>query len=121
MLYDDDCGFCKRSAARVHRLGVDVDRAAIQATDLASYGIGAERALREMPYVAPDGAVVYGHEAWAGILATGPLWARTVGRLMTTWPLSIVAAWVYRWVAGNRQRMPGGTPACELPRTPPAA
>lgn len=115
MLYDDDCGFCRRSAARVHRLGVAVDRAPIQGTDLAAYGIAEERALREMPFVRPDGSVVYGHEAWAAILATGPLPARLLGRLLVARPLRGVSARGYAWVAANRQRLPGGTAACELP------
>lgn len=114
MLHDADCGFCTRTAALVPRLGVDVDDASIQETDLAAYGIDAERALREMPFIAADGTVAYGHRAWAGILATGPLPCRIIGRLLVAPGLDRLAARVYRWVSTNRDRMPGGTPACSI-------
>lgn len=114
MLYDADCGFCTRSSAKVHLLGVDVTRASIQETDLGAFGIAESRALVEMPYVHPDGRVEYGHLAWAAILATGPLPARGLGRLMRSGAVDPVAARVYRWVSEHRNRMPGGTPACSL-------
>ena len=114
MLHDADCGFCTRAAALVPRLGVDVDDVAIQDSDLAAYGIDAERALREMPLVRADGTVLYGHHAWSGILLTGPGPMRLLGRLLVAPGVDRVAARVYRWVSDNRERMPGGTPACSL-------
>lgn len=114
MLNDGDCGFCMRTAALVPRLGVDVDSATVQSVDLAALGVDGERAMVEMPYVHPDGRVDYGHRAFAAILDTGPLPWRLVGRLMTTRPVDPVARRVYHWVAANRSRLPGGTPACSL-------
>lgn len=116
MLNDADCGFCMRTARLVPRLGVDVDSSTVQAADLDALGVDADRAVVEMPYVHPDGRVDYGHRAFAAILRTGPLPWRVVGRLMTLWPVEPVAGRVYRWVAANRHRMPGGTAACELQR-----
>lgn len=112
MLHDADCGFCTRVAARVPLLGVDVDDAALQSVDLVSLGVDPARALREMPFVAADGTVAYGHRAWAGILATGPLPTRLLGRLLLARGTGRVAASAYRWVSENRGRLPGGTPAC---------
>jgi predicted DCC family thiol-disulfide oxidoreductase YuxK len=114
MLYDADCGFCTRTASRVRRLGVDVDIAAIQETDLAAVGVDTERALREMPFVGADGSVSYGHQAWAGVLMTGSLPLRAVGQALGSRAVAPLAGRVYRWVSENRQRLPGGTPACEL-------
>lgn len=114
MLNDGDCGFCMRTAALVPRLGVDIDSATLQSVDLAALGVDEERALVEMPYVHPDGRVDYGHRAFAAILATGPAPWRLVGRLMTTRPVDPVAGRVYHWVAANRSRLPGGTPACSI-------
>ena len=71
-----------------------------------------------MPYVHPDGRVDYGHRAFAAILGTGPLPWRVVGRLMPTWPVDPVARRAYHWVAANRSRLPGGTPACSLEDRP---
>ena len=118
MLNDADCGFCMRTAALVPRLGVDVDASTIQAVDLPSLGVDPERAVVEMPYVHPDGRVDYGHRAFAAILGTGPLPWRVVGRLMTSPPVDPVAHRVYHWVAANRSRLPGWTPACSLDDRP---
>ncbi len=116
MLNDADCGFCMRTARLVMRLGVDIDRSTIQEADLAALGVDPERALVELPYVHPDGRVDYGHRAFASILRTGPLPWRVVGRLLTAPVVDAVARRTYHWVAANRARMPGGTPACELQR-----
>ena len=118
MLNDADCGFCMRTAALVPRLGVDIESSTIQAVDLAALGVDEERALVEMPYVHPDGRVDYGHRAFAAILGTGPLPWRVVGRAMRTWPVDPVARRAYHWVAANRSRLPGGTPACSLEDRP---
>jgi predicted DCC family thiol-disulfide oxidoreductase YuxK len=114
MLNDGDCGFCMRTAAWVPRLGVDIDSATIQAVDLPALGVDADRAVVEMPYVHPDGRVDYGHRAFAAILRTGPLPWRLVGRLMTAPGIDAVARRTYHWIAANRSRLPGGTPACSI-------
>lgn len=114
MLHDGDCGFCTRTAGMVVRLGIDIDDASIQETDLAAYGIDPERALREMPFVTADGSVAYGHRAWAGVLATGPLPCRLVARVIVAPGVDRVSARVYRWVSENRFRLPGGTPSCSV-------
>jgi predicted DCC family thiol-disulfide oxidoreductase YuxK len=114
MLYDADCGFCTRIAERVTRWRFDVDGGPLQATDLAALGIDPQRALREMPFVAADGQVAYGHHAWACILATGPWPARMAGRVLASRLLERPAGRVYRWVSEHRGRMPGGTSACSV-------
>jgi hypothetical protein len=40
---------------------------------------------------------------------------RFLGHLIATPPVSWVATLVYKTVAANRHRLPGGTPACALP------
>lgn len=116
LLYDDDCGFCTRTARLVPRLGVRCRIAALGATDLPALGVDPQRAQREMPFVDRRGAVSYGHHAWAGVLRTGPLPCRLAGRLLEAPGVSWAAARVYAWIAGHRQLMPGGTAACRLPR-----
>lgn len=114
ILTDGDCGFCQRSAAQIHRLGVRVHVTTLQAEDLASLGVDPDRALVEMALVESDGTVRYGASAWAGALRTGPVLWRGVAALMEAPGLRRLAALVYRWVAGNRYRLPGGTAACSL-------
>lgn len=112
MLYDADCGFCTRVSAKVHLLGVRVNRSSIQEVELPSLGIDEERALKEMPFVHPDGRVEYGHLAWAGVLQTGPWPPRLLGRLMRTRLLEPLAARTYHWISEHRGRLPGGTAQC---------
>lgn len=114
MLNDGDCGFCMRTARLVPRLGIRVEQGTIQSADLDALGVDAERAVWEMPYVAPDGRVEYGHRAWAAILRTGPLPWRLVGRAMTTRPVEPLARRTYHWVATHRHQLPGGTAQCSL-------
>ena len=115
MFNDADCGFCMRTGAQVHRLGVDVDARTLQAEDLPALGIDEARALVEMPAIDAAGSIHYGHRAWAAILRTGALPWRALAAAMTHRPFEPVARGVYRWVSQNRERLPGGTPACALP------
>lgn len=49
------------------------------------------------------------------LMRSGGAWAY-LGALLTLAPVRPLAALGYRWVARNRHRLPGGTPACALPR-----
>ena len=118
MLYDADCGFCARTARLVPRLGVDVEIASIQETDLGAHGVDADRVVREMPFVGADGRVSYGHRAWAEVLRTGRAPVRWVGALLGSRALSPLGERVYAWVAEHRSSLPGGTPACAIDDPP---
>jgi predicted DCC family thiol-disulfide oxidoreductase YuxK len=102
LLYDGDCGFCQRSVDLAKRLGTTARVLPWQAADLAAFGTTPERA---------------GHELlWVARLLTdcGGPW-RLAGALLRLPPLSWLAHLLYRLVAGNRHRLPGGTAACVLP------
>lgn len=114
-LYDDECGFCTRSIAKVRRLPFNVDYRPLQAEPLAEHGISLDQALELMALVQADGSVVFGHLAWAGILRSGPPPLSWLGWLMQRPPVGPVAQRIYRWVAANRHRLPGGTAACAMP------
>ncbi len=114
LLFDADCGFCTRSAEIARRLpGLAV--ASIQSSDLAALGVDPLRALTEMPLVRADGAVVYGHTAWAEALRCGGRPLPWLGSMLGSRLLQRPAAAVYGWVARNRHRLPGGTSRCALP------
>ena len=120
VVFDGDCGFCTSSAqwvaARLERPGHPTARLVPwQRADLAALGTTETRAQREVLWVAPDGALAGGAEAFACWLRFAGQPYATLGRVMG-WPLvRELAAAVYRSVARNRQRLPGGTPACALP------
>ncbi len=118
MLHDADCGFCERAAGWVPRLGMQVDDQALQDADLAALAVDPDRALVEMALVQPDGSVVYGHLAWAGILATGPLPHRVIGRVLVARPIEPLSRRFYSWVAANRGHLPGSDGTCGLDSRP---
>ena len=53
--------------------------------------------------------------------ASGRLLWRPAGAVLGLRPITALAWPVYRWVARNRHRMPGGTAACALPPNHPGA
>ncbi|HEY7047278.1 MAG TPA: DUF393 domain-containing protein [Jatrophihabitantaceae bacterium] len=115
LVYDGDCGFCTRCVRVVEWTRVRADIVAWQYADLDDLGLTQAEASDAVQWVEPDGTVRGGHEAVAAALMNaGRLWW-PLGRVMLLPGLSWLAARVYRLVADNRQRLPGGTPACALP------
>ncbi|MFC6704394.1 thiol-disulfide oxidoreductase DCC family protein [Flexivirga alba] len=120
LLYDADCGFCTKAAGFAPRLHLKVEVASLQSVDLDALGVSPERAVVEMPFVHADGSVVYGPEAIAAALQTGPAPLRVVGRIITLPGIDRIAKPTYAWVAKHRHQLPGGTPACALPPSAPS-
>jgi predicted DCC family thiol-disulfide oxidoreductase YuxK len=118
LLYDGDCAFCSSCARALERIHANAEIVAWQLTDLDALGVTAEQASDSVQWVELDGAVSSGHEAIAAMLKTAalPIW-RAIGALILLPGVSSVAAQVYRVVAKNRHRLPGGTPACAPERT----
>lgn len=115
LLYDGDCAFCTSCAHALERIGPDAEVVAWQLTDLSELGISETQAAAAVQWVQTDGAVRSGHEAIAATLCSaGRIW-EIVGRVVLLPGVSWLAARVYRLVADNRHRLPGGTPACALP------
>lgn len=112
LVYDGDCAFCTSCARALEQIGPDAEIVAWQRTDLAELGITAEQAAAAVQWVQIDGTVRSGHEAIAEVLRTaGRAW-KIAGRALLLPGISWVGARAYRLVADNRQRLPGGTPAC---------
>jgi predicted DCC family thiol-disulfide oxidoreductase YuxK len=115
LIFDGDCGFCTTSVnfARRH-----VPTRAVmtpwQRTDLASLGIDRTQAEAAVLWVARTGDVSAGPDAVAALLREAGGWWRPVGAALATKPARWAAWPVYRWVARNRHRFPGGTPACAV-------
>jgi predicted DCC family thiol-disulfide oxidoreductase YuxK len=116
LVFDGDCGFCTRCVALVPR---SARRTTVvvpyQRADMAALGLTAAECAEAVQWVADDGSRARGHAAIGRLLQTGgPAW-RIVGTALLVPPVSWLAALVYRLVAANRMRLPGGTPACALP------
>jgi predicted DCC family thiol-disulfide oxidoreductase YuxK len=117
LLYDGDCGFCTRA---ITTLLAEPRRPVTlrmwQEADLESLGTNESRATREMLWVHRDGRVTGGAMAFADLFRhLGGPW-RVLDLLLRTPPTRWLAVGVYRTIARNRNRMPGGTAACAIPR-----
>lgn len=119
LIYDGDCGFCSAAVGFARRRIHPALRAqAYQLTDLGALGLTRQRAAREVLWVQPGGRVSGGAQAVAGLLSdAGGRWA-PAGALLRIPPLSWLAQAVYRLVAANRYRLPGGTPQCAVTARP---
>ena len=116
-VYDGDCAFCSSCARFIEqRIPSRARVVAWQFADLAALGVTREQAEAAVLWIDPPHPVLHGPEAIAALLRdAGSYWAPAGALLRRQWALA--AAWpVYRWVARNRHRMPGGTAACALPQ-----
>jgi predicted DCC family thiol-disulfide oxidoreductase YuxK len=122
LVFDGDCAFCSRSAALARRI-LPADCAVVpwQQVDLATAGITAERARTEVLWIDRAGAVTGGAAAVARALRAAGGFLALIGLLLSLPPIRWAAPPVYRLVAANRYRLPGGTPACRVPTVPPPA
>ena len=102
LVYDGDCAFCCRCASWIReRSGIDMSAGSPE--DLAVLELSVEDAKRSVWWI-EDGVRLAGHAAIGKALRqVGGLWA-FVGVLISTPPISWLAALVYRWVAANRHR-----------------
>lgn len=115
LVYDGDCGFCTRSVRLVERLPVSARLVPWQEADLAALRTTEERARHEVLWVAGSGRVFGGAAAVAELLkqCRFPWWP--LGVLLSAPVLRRLAEIGYRVIARNRHRLPGATPACQLP------
>lgn len=116
-VYDGDCAFCT-SCARFIERRVPTAATVIpwQFADLAALGLTREQCEQAVQWVVPGRPALAGPEAIAALLASSSAGWRLVARLLRTAPVLALAWPVYRWIARNRHRMPGGTAACALPQ-----
>ena len=87
-----------------------------QFADLDALGVTQDQAEAAVLWVAEGEPTVAGPEAIARLLVDGGSWWRPLGRVLGLAPVRRLAWPVYRWVARNRHRLPGGTAACSLPQ-----
>lgn len=116
LVYDGDCGICTKCVQFVYKhLSSDLDVVAWQHADLSSLRLTQAECENAVQWVEPDGSISAGHLAVSKLLKdSGALWW-PLGAIMAIPPFSLVAKLIYRWVANNRDKLPGGTPACAMP------
>lgn len=113
VIYDSDCGFCTQSARWVSKNG-RVNVVPWQGLDLAALGL-TEADVMAAAYWYDEGRVKASADQAIGysLIARGGF-PGLLGRIIIAPGVRLLAAPVYRVVAKNRHRLPGGTAACAL-------
>ena len=115
LLFDGDCAFCTSCVnwmrRHIRRLDATVP---YQRTDLDALGVTAAQCELALQFVDADRVVYSANLAVAQVLIdAGKGWA-VIGRAARLPVIRNISAVGYRWVARNRHRLPGGTPACSI-------
>ena len=114
LIFDGDCKFCSSSARAFIRMTKNrIATAPYQRSDLAALGLKLTDCEQAVQYVSARG-IQSGHLAIAqGLIDSKTIWS--MAGYVLKWPVvTSVAFVVYHWVAKNRHRLPGGTPACAI-------
>jgi predicted DCC family thiol-disulfide oxidoreductase YuxK len=118
LLFDGDCAFCSSCARWITaHVPTPVAPEPWQWTDLEPLGVSVEEVDTAVVLVDVRLRRTAGPEAFADLLRTSTSGAwRALGRILGARPVLAVAWPIYRWIARNRHRMPGGTAQCSLPQ-----
>lgn len=118
LVYDGDCAFCTRCvdwmSSRMRRLPVIVPW---QRADLESLGLSAAQCEVALQFVNGDGRISSGERAVARVLLHAGSGWKVLGAVLLVPGVRHLAGLVYRWVARNRHRLPGGTASCGISAT----
>jgi predicted DCC family thiol-disulfide oxidoreductase YuxK len=117
LVFDGDCGLCTSWVEALERVLPRFPRSIpSQWADLDSLGLTQHDVTNYAWFVTPTHQYA-GHLAFSALLRSQPSAPlRFVGHLLATPPITWIAAAGYRLIALNRHRLPGGTPACRMPR-----
>ncbi|WP_097916912.1 thiol-disulfide oxidoreductase DCC family protein [Streptomyces sp. b84] len=118
LAYDGDCGFCQATVRQIQlRANPRTAAVAWQTLPPELTEPHLERLDREVLLFHEGRVCAGGVAALAGLLESSPARAyRGAGQFLRLPLIRPAANLIYRWVARNRQRMPGGIAACAVPR-----
>ncbi len=117
LIFDGDCAFCSSSVRFGQRHVKRMARAEpYQFLELDAYGLTTAQCNAAVQLVSADGRVYAAHDAVSMLLRGAGRGWWLLGSLMRLPGIHWLSGVVYRWVARNRHRLPGGTAACALPR-----
>jgi predicted DCC family thiol-disulfide oxidoreductase YuxK len=114
-LFDGDCAFCTSAANRLKAIVKNkIQVLPYQHVDLAKLGVTVEQCQSAVQYLSSDNQFS-GSVAIAKALIDSKSFWSLAGLVMQIPVISSAGFLVYEWVANNRQKLPGGTPACAIP------
>lgn len=117
LIYDGDCAFCKQSLKwALDKLPEFCRYVAYQKVDFAEFGLQLSDVQSQVWLIEGD-RKHGGHRAvsWLFRQQKSIGW-RSLGLVLDAF--SPISAIVYRWVAKNRHRLPGGTSECVIDDKP---
>lgn len=117
LIFDGDCGFCTTTANWINRNSrVAIEIVPYQWADLSDFGITTSEAAAKVQL--SHGKNIYaGHRCMSMLLQIQPNPVlKLIGRIMILPGINLISARLYDWIAENRQKLPGGTPACRIPK-----
>ncbi|GAA3393229.1 hypothetical protein GCM10020369_57970 [Cryptosporangium minutisporangium] len=115
-VYDGDCAFCSTCARFIERrIPTSAAVVAWQHSDLDALGLTVDEAETAVQWISSRRRAA-GPDAIAELLVDAGSFWRPAGWVLRLPPVRALAWPVYRWVARNRHRLPGGTAACALPQ-----
>lgn len=118
-VFDGDCSFCTVCANFVTRwIPTRAEVVPWQRADLTALNLTREAALQAVQWVAPGRPALAGPDAIAALLRSSRWYWKPFGWVLALPPVRAAAWPLYRLIARNRHRMPGGTAACALPTAP---
>jgi predicted DCC family thiol-disulfide oxidoreductase YuxK len=117
LIFDGDCGFCTSTANFIVRRALGkIEAHPWQFVELAKFGLTTKAASAKVQLVS-GGKNYAGHEAFVQIMQiSGPPVLRQLSLIALVKPFSYAAGALYWLVARYRHKLPGGTPACKMPR-----
>ncbi len=117
LIFDGDCAFCTSCVRFIERRIRRHPRIQPwQRSDLADLGLTQEQCETAVQFIEGD-RLTSAHVAVARVLIYGKRGWAILGYLLLVPGIKQIAGVVYRWVAKNRDRMPGGTTECALPQS----
>lgn len=117
LIFDGDCGFCTSTANWITKNSlVQIEAQPYQWAKLADFGLTEKEASSKVQLIS-GGKIYAGHHCMAKLLLLQPnRFLKFIGAVMVMPSIDPISAKVYDWVAANRQNLPGGTPACKMPK-----
>jgi predicted DCC family thiol-disulfide oxidoreductase YuxK len=85
--------------------------------DLTSLGLNQEVCRKQIQFVVSSELRFSGARAFANFLIASPMPWKVLGYFMTLPLINHISSIVYKWIAANRYRLPGGKPTCKMPKT----